>query len=63
VLPGAVALELLQPEAGERQRDQGYGRVQLVEGLGGTPVKVGRQCLSGSLGVGAIEDVLGTPVP
>jgi len=62
VLPAAVALELLQPETGKGEGDQRYGRVQLVEGLGGTRMKCGCQRLPGSLGVGAIEDVLGTSV-
>ena len=63
VLPGAVPAQFLEAEAGERQRVEGDGCVQLIQGPSGTSVKLAGQGLSSSLCVEPVEDVLGTPVP
>jgi len=62
VLPGSITFQLLQAQAGKRQRIQGYRRTQLVESPTGPVMQVRGKSLPGSFGILSVEDVLGAPV-
>lgn len=63
MLTGSITLELFQPQAGKAKGLKGHSRLQLVQRPGGSGVEVWGQSPPGSLGVLAVEDVLGAPVP
>jgi hypothetical protein len=62
VLPGPIALELLEAQAWKRERLQGHGRVQAIQALGALLVEARWQRSSCCLGVLTVEDVFGALV-